>query len=229
MTLRMLLGFALSLGGVSGCATPSHIKDYTAKRRTYEPIVAEDPGRSIRDDGSLWAQRNQAQTLFTDVKAYGLNDIVTVRIDERASAERDAATELQRSGSFLFGADAAKKLEESGIASDRLLEAQSDNTFSSNGRTGRTEDVQFTVAATVTQVLPNGNVFLEGHRVVLVNNEEHHFYISGVARVEDIQRDNSITSSLLADAEIEFTGLGVLTEQQKPGWLTRFFQLINPM
>jgi len=223
------VAMTLSMVAVAGCAKPAHIKDYTAKRRTYEPIVEDDPGRSIRSDGSLWAARNQASTLFTDVKAYGLNDIVTVRIEERASAERDAQTELDRSGSFLFGADAAQKLRESGTASDRLLEAQSENSFSSSGRTGRSEDVRFTVAATVTQVLPNGNVFLEGHRVVLVNDEEHHFYISGVARVEDIRRDNSIASFLLADAEIEFTGLGVLTEQQKPGWLTRFFQLINPM
>lgn len=214
---------------VAGCAKPTHIRDYTAKRRTYEPIVAEDPGRSVRDDGSLWAARNQASTLFTDVKAFGLNDIVTVRIEERARAERDALTELDRSGSFMFGADAAQKLAENGVASDRLLEAQSENTFSSQGRTGRSEDVRFTVAATVTQVLPNGNIFLEGHRVVLVNDEEHHFYISGVARVEDIRRDNSIASFQLADAEIEFTGLGILTEQQKPGWLTRFFQFINPM
>jgi len=214
---------------LAGCSSTRHIEDYTAKRRSYEPIVAEDPGRSVRDDGSLWANRNQAATLFTDVKAYGLNDIVTVRIEERASAERDAATAIDRGGSFLFGADAAQKLEESGLASDRLLEVASENSFSSAGRTGRSEDVRFTVAATVTQVLPNGNIFVEGHRVVLVNEEEHHFYISGVARVEDIRRDNSIASFQLADAEIEFTGLGVLTEQQKPGWLTRFFRFINPM
>jgi flagellar L-ring protein precursor FlgH len=223
---RIAIGVGLI---ATGCASTKHIKDYTAKRRTYEPIVAEDSEQSAASDGSLWANGKQAATLFTDVKAYGLNDIVTVRIEERARAERDAATELDRSGSFVFGADAAQKLEESGIASDRLLEARSENSFSSTGRTGRSEDVRFTVAATVTQVLPNGNVFLEGHRVVLVNHEEHHFYISGVARVEDISRDNSIASFQLADAEIEFTGLGVLTEQQKPGWLTRFFQFINPM
>lgn len=227
-TMRIAMGVGL-FGIATGCASTKHIEDYTAKRRTYEPIVAESTDSAARRDGSLWANGNQAATLFTDVKAYGLNDIVTVRIEERARAERDAATELDRSGSFVFGADAAQKLEESGVASDRLLEAASENNFSSTGRTGRSEDVRFTVAATVTQVLPNGNVFLEGHRVVLVNDEEHHFYISGVARVEDISRENSIASFQLADAEIEFTGLGVLTEQQKPGWLTRFFQLINPM
>jgi flagellar L-ring protein precursor FlgH len=214
---------------LGGCAGPSHIQEYVPKRRSYEPLVADDPGRSTQDDGSLWSERNQASTLFTDVRAYGLNDVVTVRIEEQARARRDATTQLDRKASKQFGFDAFGGIADSGIEAESLLQGNSSNTFNSSGRTGRTEDVEFTVAATVTQVLPNGNLFLEGHRVVLVNHEEHHFYVSGVARPEDIKRNNSIASHQLADAEIEFTGLGILTEQQKPGWLTRFFQLINPL
>lgn len=214
---------------LSGCASTKHIQEYEPKKRTYEPVAAVARDEPERFTGSLWSDRQQAATLFTDVKAYGPNDLVTVRIEEKAKARRDANTSLDRQGSFRFGVDAAGKLAESGLPSDRLLEGSSENGFDSFGQTGRTEDVKFTVAATVTQVLPNGNLFLEGHRVVLVNDEEHHFYVSGVARPEDIRRDNTIASHQLADAQIEFTGLGVLTEQQTPGWLTRFFQIINPL
>ncbi|HJL41557.1 MAG TPA: flagellar basal body L-ring protein FlgH [Myxococcales bacterium LLY-WYZ-16_1] len=222
-----MIGVTAVLG--IGCASVSHIETYEPKRRDYEPPAGQDREPPERSIGSLWSDRQQAATLFTDVKAYGPNDVVTVRIEEQARARRDTRTQLDRDASFQFGADAAGKLAEAGIASDRLLEGASSTEFDSFGQTGRTEDVRFTVAATVTQVLPNGNLFLEGHRVVLVNDEEHHFYVSGVARPEDIRRDNSIASFQLADAEIEFTGLGVLSEQQKPGWLTRFFQIISPL
>jgi flagellar L-ring protein FlgH len=84
------------------------------------------------------------------------------------------------------------------------------------------------VPALVRKVLPNGNLFVEGHRVVLVNNEEQHFYISGVVRPIDIDQENSVKSSMIADAEIEFVGSGDLTDNQKQGWLSRYFGWIWP-
>ncbi|MFT3709073.1 MAG: flagellar basal body L-ring protein FlgH [Archangium sp.] len=102
------------------------------------------------------------------------------------------------------------------------------NEFQGDGRTARTEKLTATVPAVVKKVLPNGNLFIEGHRVVLVNNEEQHFYISGVVRPIDIAQDNSVRSSYVADAEIEFTGRGVLTDAQRPGFFTRLWNLIAP-
>ena len=78
----------------------------------------------------------------------------------------------------------------------------------------------------VRQVLPNGALFIEGHRVVLVNNEEHHFYISGVIRPEDIDGLGQIQSSRIADAQIEFTGRGALSTATKRGWLASLLDII---
>ena len=74
----------------------------------------------------------------------------------------------------------------------------------------------------------NSNLFIEGHRVILVNDEEHHFYVSGLARPLDILEDNSIDSSRIADLQMEFTGRGVITEKQHPGWLQRGLDIIAP-
>ncbi len=82
--------------------------------------------------------------------------------------------------------------------------------------------------AVVRKVLPNGNLFVEGHRVVLVNNEEQHFYISGVVRPIDIDQENSVKSSMVADAEIEFVGRGVLTDNQHQGFLSRYLGWLWP-
>jgi len=91
----------------------------------------------------------------------------------------------------------------------------------SSGDTARSESLTATVTAVVTKVFSNGNLFVEGHRVILVNEEEHHFYISGVVRPIDIDQDNSVQSYMVAEAQIEFVGRGVLSDNQKPGWLSR--------
>ena len=225
----LAVSLALSLGG---CAA-SHVKTYEPKRRDYQPPVAVAEAPPPRDDGSIWGNRVEGSTLFTDVRAFRVNDLVTVQIQERATAQRDTGTAVGRDGSVALGGDVLGLVGEAGDAMgfdpQRLLEARSESRFGATGKTSRRDDVRFTVAATVTKVLPNGNLFIEGHRVVLVNEEEHHFYISGVARPEDINRDNAISSIQLADAHVEFTGSGTMSEGQRPGWLTRILNYINPL
>lgn len=230
MTQQRLIGVLLLSGVASGCGA-AHIQEYQPKRRDYQPVVAGTPEVAGREQGSIWGNRVEGSTLFTDVRAFRINDIVTVNIQEVASARRDAQTALDREGRVRLGGDVGGLLaaNSAGINPERLLEGGSSSGFDHSGRTARRDEVRFTVAATVTKVLPNGNLFIEGHRVVLVNAEEHHFYISGVARPEDIQRDNSISSIQLADAEVEFTGNGVITEGQKPGWLTRLLNYVSPL
>ena len=80
----------------------------------------------------------------------------------------------------------------------------------------------------VRKVLPNGNLFVEGHRVMLVNTEEQHFYISGVVRPIDIDQENSVKSSMVADAEIEFVGARRPHRQPAPGLLSRYLGWLWP-
>jgi flagellar L-ring protein precursor FlgH len=78
------------------------------------------------------------------------------------------------------------------------------------------------------QELPNGDLFVEGTKVVMINHEEYHLYISGVLRTTDIQPDNSVVSSLLADARVEYTGRGDINDQVERGWLNKALDWINP-
>ena len=144
-----------------------------------------------------------------------VGDIVTVRIDERANAKRGATTELGRDSTtamdfdILFGLLKAAQSATGG----NMLDASMGTDFKGTGQTTRSDRLEATVPAVVMKVLGNGNLFIEGHRVVLVNHEEHHFYLSGVVRPVDIETDNSVTSALIADAEIEF---GAISEKQQP-------------
>ena len=206
----------------------NHIEAYVPKHRTYEAAEAKGPGA---DDaaGSLWRADGRNANLFSDYRAFREQDLVVVRIEENADAKRSADTNLNRATDLnvalkAFLASAAVTTPQLNLTAG----AQSGLTFNGDGQTARTEKLTATVPAIVKKVLPNGNLFIEGHRVVLVNNEEQHFYISGVVRPIDIAQDNSVLSSYVADAEIEFTGRGVLTDNQKPGILARFFSWIWP-
>jgi flagellar L-ring protein precursor FlgH len=109
-----------------------------------------------------------------------------------------------------------------------LLGGKSKSDFQGFGEITRFEKLNAKVPATVKSVMPNGNLFIEGYRVILVNNEEHRFYISGVVRPVDISDDNSVTSSRMAEAEIEFGGRGDITDKQRPGVITRTVDKYNP-
>jgi flagellar L-ring protein precursor FlgH len=161
-----------------------------------------------------------------------VNDIVTIRIEEKASAQRSAQTTLGNNSKLGVGASLRGILGNSSSTVtggvEQLMAGQSERSLDATGETKRSDDIRFTVAGTITKVLPNGNVYIEGERVVLVNTEEHHFRISGVARPEDIERDNTIPSEKLAQAHIEFVGRGNITKEQGRGWLANFLHYVWP-
>ena len=229
MTIITLTLLAMSLSSVN-CV--SHISEYEPKRRDYQPPVNFEQVGEATNSGSIFNSAYPGTYLFADQRAMRLGDIVTVRIKEEADAKRGAGTELSRSSETkmdieaLFGA--LSTIDNESLKEGNLLEALFDSDFAGSGKTSRSESMEATVPATVRTVLPNGNLFIEGHRVVLVNDEEHHFYLSGVIRPVDIQADNSVESSVIADAEIEFTGRGVITDKQSQGWMNRALDYVAP-
>jgi flagellar L-ring protein precursor FlgH len=217
--------FALLL---TGCGV-AHIEPYKPKERDYPVPVSPAVSSEEAASGSLWRSDARAAMLFTDARAFRLNDLVVVRVEEIADAHRNADTSTRRDTELTLAVQAF--LKAANVTSpqvDLTASGTSGTHFDASGSTDRTEHLTATVPSIVRKVLPNGNLFIEGHRVVLVNQEEQHFYISGVVRPIDIAGDNSIRSSSLADAEIEFTGRGVLTDNQKQGLIARFFSWIWP-
>ena len=217
---------ALALCGVSvlvGCGM-SHISEYTPKSRQYKQPVEAPEAAPADESGSLFAEQSPLLGAVTDVRALEINDIVRVKIIEMSQAERSATTDVDKKSGVDFGMGMGPAAAATSEGVSLQLGLQSKNA----GRTARQDDVRFTVAATVKQKFSNGNLFVEGHRVIFVNDEEIHYYISGVARPADINASNEIWSDRLADAHVELTGQGILTDAKQPGWLTRFFKWINP-
>jgi flagellar L-ring protein precursor FlgH len=215
---------------LTACGGVSHIGDYKPKQRKYESSVDLTVATSDTTNGSLFSRTHQGNYLFADQRAMRAGDILTINVVEDANAERGAKTDLAREASIDLQISSflgLMKLIEGNLDEDLLKGAQKSD-FYGRGETSRTDHVRATVPAMVKKVLPNGNLFVEGHRVILVNNEEHHFYVSGVIRPVDILDDNSVDSARIADAEIEFTGRGVVSEKQNPGWLQRGLDIVAP-
>jgi flagellar L-ring protein precursor FlgH len=216
---------------VGGCAA-THISAYKPKKREYEPDTSAAKEDQPQSEGSLWHPGRPASMLFTDARALRANDLVVIKIEEVADAKRSADTDLTRESSSSAQVTAflglLDKLKAKGLDPNLNISGSSKSDFKGEGTTARTEYLTATVPAMVRKVLPNGNLFVEGHRVILVNNEEQHFYISGVVRPIDIDQENSVKSSMVADAEIEFVGRGVLTDNQHQGFLSRYLGWLWP-
>jgi flagellar L-ring protein precursor FlgH len=217
-----LAAAALALG-LTACST-GHVAPYVPKTRPVPVSEVPAAGQDASTQGSLWREGQPASNLYTDARALRENDLVVVKVEEIANAKRSADTDITR----LSKTDAAFKALMQANEQAFGISGSADTTFKGAGSTGRTERLTATVPCIVKKVLPNGNLFIEGHRVVLVNNEEQHFYLSGVVRPIDIDQENSVKSSVVAEAEVEFTGRGVISDNQRQGFLSQVFSWIWP-
>lgn len=171
--------------------------------------------------GSLWQASSTG--LADDLKARRRGDIITVVISEQASASKQASTGTNRGSSLSAGIPKLLGLETTGISNwadlSQLLNASFSSKFDGSGSTSRQETLQATISAKVLDVLANGNMTIEGRRNVKVNNEDQIIVLSGTVRSRDITTDNTVSSALIADARIAYSGKGVISDRQKPGWL----------
>lgn len=183
-------------------------------------------------NGSIW--QASSVSLAEDFKARKKGDILTILITEQASASKEASTGTSRSSSISAGIPKLMGLEKnlgtlhSFIDVANLINASASSKFDGSGATTRKENLSATITAKVIEVLPNGNFMIEGRRNVKVNNEDQIILVEGTVRPRDISSDNLINSSYIADARITYTGKGIISDRQSPGWLMNFIDRIWP-
>ncbi len=187
----------------------------------------EHEKKQKKNIGSLWNEGQSRHFFFQDAKASHVGDIVTVRVVENASGSKAAGTSTDRTSTI--GTSTASFF---GTPSNTLgnLGASADfsNSFEGDGSTSRSGNLTADVTAIVTAVYPNGNMLIEGEREVLINNEKEYLAVSGIIRPEDVQQGNTVISTVIADAKIEYSGSGVVSDKQRPGWFVRILDFIWP-
>lgn len=166
---------------------------------------------------SLWDDRQSK--FFTDARALQAGDILTVdiRINDRARFRNESERSRKSSRGLGFGIGVSS-WPWKGTAGSAEFDIDSDTASKGAGATARSEDIQLSIAAVVTDVLPNGNLVISGSQEVLVNAELRVLTISGIVRPSDIGAANTVSYERIAEARIAYGGRGRLSEVQQPGW-----------
>lgn len=237
------MGFLFLL--LAACAPAKH-------KSTPQPSMAPPPPEKsqaqMREEnpGSLFTD-SRAEFLFSDNRARHVGDIVRVSVVESLSAKNEASTQADRDSSVQFGVQnlfgmenmravpinsvlgLGKDLGPQGeIGSTPMVKAGASSSFDGDGETERESEITTTVAARVVEDLGGGLLQIEGARQMRVNDETHIVVVRGLIRSEDIGPNNMITSDYLADAHVEIYGQGIITDKQKPGWLSRLLDNVWP-
>jgi flagellar L-ring protein precursor FlgH len=188
------------------------------------------PPRISYSNGSIW-QASSASPV-DDFKARKRGDIVTVVIVEEASASKQASTGTKRESGMSASIPNFMGLETTVLKEkldlNSLIKASTSSEFGGSGTTTRKDVLNATISARVMDVLGNGDLRIEGSRSVKVNNEEQIIILQGTVRPRDINQDNMISSSQIADARITYSGNGVINDRQQPGWLLNFVDKVWP-
>lgn len=223
MIVRVLA--VASLVALAGCTTPT---EEIGRPPYLSPVgygIGSDPKsvhtypnapRHGASRYSLWDDRQSK--FFTDARALRVGDILTVdiRINDRARFRNESERSRTGGRGIGFGAD----LSWLGIGTGGEARADVDSNTNSKGTgaTVRSEDIQLLVAAVVIDVMPNGNLVINGSQEVLVNAEMRVLTIEGIVRPSDIGAANTISYERIAEARISYGGRGRLTEVQQPAW-----------
>jgi flagellar L-ring protein precursor FlgH len=182
--------------------------------------------------GGLWREHS-SPGLFRDLRAYRVGDLVTVNIVETSKATKKAKTKTARQSSVDAGISNVLGYEgklpfPSEFSNEAMFKASMKNGFDGSGETSRDESMTASITARVLEVTPNGNLLIRGSRQIKVNNENQYITLTGLIRPVDISPDNTVLSSFVADAHIEYAGRGAVSDKQRPGWLMRAVDFVWP-
>jgi flagellar L-ring protein FlgH len=195
------------------------------------PMPAQEP--EIYPANSLW--RQGARSFFKDQRARTVGDVLTVEVtiaDEatlRNETQRTRDNEDNFSASHFFGLESKlDKIFPNAVDPDNLIDLNGELLNAGRGNTARTEEIRLNVAAVVTQVLPNGNLVIQGRQEVRVNFEVRELYVAGVARREHIRPDNTIQHDKIAELRVAYGGRGQITDVQQPRYGAQVLDIILP-
>jgi flagellar L-ring protein precursor FlgH len=182
---------------------------------------------------SLWKQDMAPASMFADKKAHRVGDIVTVIIQENNGTSRNNNTTTSRTSSidasissFVYPAGATGLLTKNGKLPAMAMTGA--NTFNGGGTIANSEVIAAQIAVKVIDVLPNGNLVLEGRRQTAFSGEKQEAVLRGTVRCDDVTSTNTVFSFNIADASIQYISHGALTDSQKKGWFTTVWDKVSP-
>ncbi len=212
---------------------PVQLKEDSDKLKYVSVPMPEPRVQEPKVANSLWESHRKG--FFKDQRARAIGDILTVVIEIKDEAEITNETERTRSNSetdnfnSLLGAENyLSQVLNDNLTPGELVNFGGSTNNSGTGEIKREEDIETRIAAIVTQILPNGNLVINGRQEVRVNFEVRELQIAGVIRPEDVSPSNTINADQIAEARIAYGGRGQITDVQQPRYGTQVFDILYP-
>jgi flagellar L-ring protein FlgH len=241
LTAGVLAVLAVCAGG---CSALERLRDIGEQPRLstidnpttqagYKPVhmPMPEPQPAIYNPNSLW--RTGSRAFFKDQRAHQVGDILTVTVNITDKANIANETQSSRTNNIdsaitdFIGSKTIKN-PATAILPGSLWNSNGNEALDGKGTINRQEALQTNVAAVVTQVLPNGNLVVEGKQEIRVNFEIRELVVAGIVRPEDIQSDNTIDSSKIAEARIAYGGRGQITDVQQARYGQQVLDVLLP-
>lgn len=213
--------FMLFFGVLSACETlPKRDPDFS-------PVQPADLRPPVQNNGAIY-QAGYDMRLFEDYSARRVGDILTITLKESTTAKKKADSSETKEANVSIKAPTLF-----GVAASTIFghspetEMQANRTFQGQGDAQQSNSLTGSISVTVVEVLPNGNLRVRGEKRVALTDGDEYVRVSGIVRPFDIDTNNSLPSSKLADATIMYTGEGALADSAKVGWLGRI--MLHPL
>lgn len=241
LALSLMLGCSLSacsaVDRLSNVGNPPQMTrvENPQLKPDYRPVSMPMPAPVVekKQPNSLWASNRT--TFFKDQRAANIGDILTVLIEIEDKAELDNETERTRDsgegaqmGAMLGYESHLGQILPEAINPAALADLSSTSVSNGSGTIDREEKIEVKLAALVTQILPNGNMVIEGSQEVRVNFEKRILQVAGVIRPEDITTNNTIGYDQIAEARIVYGGEGQITDVQQPRYGQQVYDILFP-
>jgi len=215
LRLLPLLGFMFMAGCSSSIITKRGEPDFA-------PVPPVQAAPVSVQNGSIYTA-NYSKPLFEDIKARQVGDLLTVILEERTDASKTASTEISKDNTTDISAPTILGQDVTWKGNPLSTSLESANDFSGEADSAQSNKLQGSITVTVSQVLPNGNLMVQGEKWIAINQGDEYVRLRGIVRPVDIAPTNTVFSTQVADAQITYRGKGAPAESNAIGWLARFF------
>ncbi|MEI9927805.1 MAG: flagellar basal body L-ring protein FlgH [Sphingomonas sp.] len=206
---------------------PAHAQllGHKKPKEDYSVTLPSAPAAPPVANGSIFQAGDGYAALYEGQRAHRIGDSLSIVLVERTSASKSASSKLDSSGGFgltppTTGALSLFKSTDAAVSGNR--------NFTGAGAADQANTLSGEISVTVAAIYPNGTMLVQGQKRVTLNRGDEFIQIKGLVRVADIDENNRVPSTRVADARIAYTGKGDVARAGRQGWLSRFFQAISP-
>lgn len=217
-----ILGLSVALFLLGGCASTNQ-PPVQANDPSFAPVVPDYPRETIVEDGSLF-RPYMANSLYSDVTARRVGDIITVTLSENTQASKSADTSTAKDTNINLDPITGLAGQALNLGGQSVqLGISSARDFTGDAAANQSNSLTGAISVTVVDVLPNNNLVIRGEKWLTLNHGDEYIRLTGIIRPADISPENEIVSTKVANARIQYSGTGTFARAQEKGWLTQFF------